>query len=37
MTDDKPLDMDNTMIAIISIILICGIAVIGSVLNQLFG
>ena len=37
MTDDKPLDIDNTMVAIISIILIGGIAVIGSVLNHLFG
>ena len=37
MTDDKPLDMDNTMIAIITIIFVCGIAVIGSVLNHLFG
>jgi hypothetical protein len=37
MTDDKPLDMDNTMIAIVTIVLVLGIAVIGSVLNQLFG
>lgn len=37
MTDDKPLDMDNTMIAIVTIIFVCGIAVIGSVLNHLFG
>jgi hypothetical protein len=37
MTDDKPLDMDNTMIAIVVIILVLGISVIGSVLNHLFG
>jgi hypothetical protein len=37
MTDDRPLDIDNTMIAIITIVLVLGIAVIGSVLNQLFG
>lgn len=37
MTDDRALDIDNTMVAIISVIFICGIAVIGSVLNHLFG
>ncbi len=37
MTDDKPLDMDNTMIAIVVILFVLGISVIGSVLNHLFG
>ena len=37
MTDDNPLDIDNTMIAIVTIVLALGIAVIGSVLNHLFG